>query len=72
MNFYTKTMPEDVKNQFLTICKQIDTITDQIGAETILDELLRPNVIKAFMDQIRALRLQRDQIASQYFWKLVV
>lgn len=72
MNFYTKTMPEDVKNQFLTICKQIDTITDQIGAETILDELLRPNVIKAFMDQIRALRVQRDQIASQYFWKLVV
>lgn len=71
MNFYTKTMPEDIKDQFLIICKQIDTITDQIGAETIIDEILRPNVIKAFMDQIRALRVQRDQIASQYFWKLV-
>lgn len=61
MNF-TKTMPEDQKNLFLEIAKQIDTLTDSMAHGE------RHRVV---LEQIRALRVQRDQIAKTYSWKPV-
>ena len=55
-------MPEDDKNRFLLIAQQIDALTDSMGH----GDRHRP-----VLDAIKALRLERDQLASQYSWKAI-
>jgi len=59
---FTKTMPEDAKNRFLEIAKNIDALTDSMAH----GDRHRPT-----LDAIKALRLERDQLSSVYSWKPV-
>ena len=57
---FTKTMPEDAKVRFLEIAQKIDTLTDSMA---------HGDRHRAVLEAIKALRVERDQIASTYSWK---
>jgi len=61
---YSKTMPQETVQQFLSLCKQLDYLTDTLGQAAAADQPL-------LVSEIRQLRVYRDRIASQYYWKPV-